>query len=123
MPQTDGSPAWEDLTFASNFLFCKIMESEPELCRRILEMLLHIKITKLKKTIAERTMIETLNSKSVRFDVYTRAEPSKSFSMRQIMLKWKAAKKRPFSNFLPVKKQKANLQNRLKKKFPSQKRT
>lgn len=23
------SPSWEELTFANNFLFCKIMESEP----------------------------------------------------------------------------------------------
>ena len=64
-------PSWEELTFANNFLFCKIMESEPELCRQVLEMLLHIKISKLKKPEAERTMQETLDSKSVRFDVYT----------------------------------------------------
>ena len=47
------------------------MESEPELCRQILEMLLHIKISKLKKPEAERTMQESIDSKSVRFDVYT----------------------------------------------------
>ena len=41
------SPAWEELTFANNFMFCKIMESEPEICRRLLEILLHIKIEKL----------------------------------------------------------------------------
>ena len=64
-------PSWEELTFANNFLFCKIMESEPELCRQVLEMLLHIKISRLKKPEAERTMQETLDSKSVRFDVYT----------------------------------------------------
>ena len=34
-------------------------------------MLLHIKISRLKKPEAERTMQETLDSKSVRFDVYT----------------------------------------------------
>ena len=65
------SPSWEELTFANNFLFCKIMESEPELCRQILELLLHIKIKKLKKPETERTMQETLDSKTVRFDVYT----------------------------------------------------
>ena len=47
------------------------MESEPELCQRILEMLLHIKIEKLVCTQAERTMQETVDSKSARFDVYT----------------------------------------------------
>ena len=71
MPKKKKSPSWEELTFANNFLFCKIMESEPELCRQILEMLLHIKISKLKKPEAERTMQESIDSKSVRFDVYT----------------------------------------------------
>ncbi|MBR6080265.1 MAG: Rpn family recombination-promoting nuclease/putative transposase [Treponema sp.] len=71
MTEIKKSPTWEELTFANNFLFCKIMESEPELCRQILEMLLHIKIQKLKKPQAERTMMETLDSKTVRFDVYT----------------------------------------------------
>ena len=71
MPKNKKYPSWEELTFANNFLFCKIMESEPELCRQILEMLLHIKISKLKKPEAERTMQESIDSKSVRFDVYT----------------------------------------------------
>ncbi len=65
---------WESLTFANNFLFCKIMESEPEICRRILELLLHIKIERLEQPQAERTMQEGLDSKSVRFDVYVKDE-------------------------------------------------
>ena len=65
-------PAWEDLTFANNFLFCKILESEPELCRQILEMLLNIEIEKLEPIQAEHTMLETMDSKSVRFDVYAK---------------------------------------------------
>ena len=72
MPRNKKSPSWEELTFANNFLFCKIMESEPELCRQVLEILLHKKISKLRKPEAERTMQESLDSKSVRFDVYTR---------------------------------------------------
>lgn len=71
MPGKKKYPSWEELTFANNFMFCKIMESEPELCRQVLEILLHIKISKLKKPEAERTMLETIDSKSVRFDVYT----------------------------------------------------
>ena len=72
MPKKKKSPSWEELTFANNFLFCKIMESEPELCRRILEVLLGIKISHLKAPQAEKTMYETLDSKSVRFDVYAK---------------------------------------------------
>ncbi|MDE6773159.1 MAG: Rpn family recombination-promoting nuclease/putative transposase, partial [Treponemataceae bacterium] len=63
---------WEELTFADNFLFCKIMEDSPELCRQLLELLLHIKIDRLELPQGERTMQESLGSKSVRFDVYTK---------------------------------------------------
>ena len=62
---------WENLTFANNFLFCKIMESEPELCKQVLELLLEIKIDHLEYPVAERTFQENIDSKSVRFDVYT----------------------------------------------------
>ena len=72
MSKIQKSPAWEDLTFANNFLFCKIMESESELCRKILEMLLNIEIEKLEPVQVERTMLETMDSKSVRFDVYAK---------------------------------------------------
>jgi len=67
-------PAWEDLTFANNFLFCKILESEPEICRRLLEMLLHIEIERIETPQIEKTIFENPDSKSVRFDVYVRNE-------------------------------------------------
>ncbi len=69
---TTYSERWENLTLANNFLFCKIMESEPDLCKELLELLLHIKIDHLEKPVAERTMQESISSKAVRFDVYTK---------------------------------------------------
>ncbi|WP_294429771.1 Rpn family recombination-promoting nuclease/putative transposase [uncultured Treponema sp.] len=64
--------SWEELTFADNFLFCKILESEPELCKELLELLLHIKIDHLEVPQMEKTMQEGFESKSVRFDVFTK---------------------------------------------------
>ena len=72
METTSSTQSWENLTFANNFLFCKIMESEPELCRQLLELLLHVKIDHLETPQAERTMQEWIDAKSVRFDVYTK---------------------------------------------------
>ena len=63
--------SWENATLANNFLFCKIMSSEPELCRELLELLLHIKIDRLERPQSERSMQDSVDSKSVRFDVYT----------------------------------------------------
>ena len=37
--QNRKTKSWEELTFADNYLFCKILESEPEICRQILELL------------------------------------------------------------------------------------
>lgn len=63
---------WEELTFADNFLFCKIMEDSPELCRQLLELLLDIRIGRIEQPQSERTMQEVLGAKAVRFDVYAK---------------------------------------------------
>lgn len=63
---------WEELTFADNFLFCKIMEDSPELCRQLLELLLDIRIGRIEQPQSERTMQEALGAKAVRFDVYVK---------------------------------------------------
>ncbi len=68
------SQSWDNLTFANNFLFCKILESDKELCRKLLELLLHIKIDHLEFPETERSMQPSINSKSVRFDVYTKGD-------------------------------------------------
>jgi len=64
--------SYDELTFADNFLFCKILESDKELCKDLIELLLEIKIDHLEPPIAERTMQEAFDAKSVRFDVYTK---------------------------------------------------
>lgn len=70
--RTRRTKPWEELTFADNFLFCKILEDDPELCRQLLELLLHIKIDRLEPPQSERTMQETPEAKAVRFDVYAK---------------------------------------------------
>ena len=72
MENTKKTKSWDELTFADNFMFCKILESEPEICKRLLELLLHIEIDHLEAPSAEHTMQESPDSKSVRFDVYTK---------------------------------------------------
>ena len=64
--------SWDELTFADNFMFCKILEDDPEICRQLLELLLDIRIDRLEPPQGERTMQETVESKAVRFDVYAK---------------------------------------------------
>ncbi|MBQ6779836.1 MAG: Rpn family recombination-promoting nuclease/putative transposase, partial [Treponema sp.] len=71
MAQTQSTP-WEKITLANNFLFCKIMGSNPDLCKHLIEILLHVEIDHLEVPQTEKSMKETLDSKSVRFDVYTK---------------------------------------------------
>ena len=47
------SKPWEELTFADNFLFCKIMEDE-SICRQLLEILLPIKIERIEYLSTEK---------------------------------------------------------------------
>ena len=51
-----------------------LMEDNSEICQRLLEILLHIKIEKLSPPKSEWTMQESVGSKGVRFDVYTKDE-------------------------------------------------
>ncbi len=63
---------WENLTLANNFIFCKVMETNPDLCKHMLELLLHIEIDHLEEPQTEKSLQVSIESKTVRFDVYTK---------------------------------------------------
>ena len=63
---------WEDLTLANNFIFCKVMEENPEICKELLEMLLNIRIEKLEQPNAEKSLKADYHSHGIRFDVYVK---------------------------------------------------
>lgn len=70
---------WEELTLANNFMFYKIMSSDAELCRELLERLLKFKIEKV--VIQNEHVIEgDAGGKSIRLDVYA-AETSKVYDL------------------------------------------
>lgn len=39
---------YEDLTFTDNFMFCKILYTNPELCKQLLELILGRKIKEIR---------------------------------------------------------------------------
>ena len=61
---------FDELTFADDFIFCKVLTMQPELCRELLEMILEKKIEKINFVEAQKTLKETYDGKGVRFDVY-----------------------------------------------------
>lgn len=65
------SKKYEELTFADNFMFTRILYHNPDLCKGILEMILGKRIHHLKQAAVEKTIDVRFDAKSVRFDVYT----------------------------------------------------
>ena len=61
----------EELTLADNFMFCHTMKNE-ELCKELLEKLLHIKIERIVYPELEKELSAYYESKSVRLDVYVK---------------------------------------------------
>ena len=71
---------WESLTIRDNFIFSKVMETNPDLCRRIIEVILDIKIDHIEYLEREQTLQTRLDSKGIRLDVYVE-DGSRSFNL------------------------------------------
>lgn len=61
---------YQELTFTDNFMFCKIMEKHPGLCRQMLEIILDVKINRIVSADREEVLGVTPEGKSIRLDVY-----------------------------------------------------
>ena len=61
---------YRKLRFTDNFMFCKIMANNPELCRHMLELILGKQIKNINIKATERVMDITPEAKSIRLDVY-----------------------------------------------------
>jgi len=68
--QNDGQK-WEDLTIANNFMFYKIMRHNPDVCKKLLEILLEFKIDHIEMSQEEEVNID-FGSKGIRLDVYAK---------------------------------------------------
>ena len=62
---------FKELDLTDNFLFSKVM-MEPELCRRLLEIILDVEIERIEYPEKEKTLSEKPEAKSVRLDVYVK---------------------------------------------------
>lgn len=60
---------FEELTLADDFLFCKVMQNK-RLCKKLLEIILHVKIDKIEYTESQKVLDDVIDEKSVRMDVY-----------------------------------------------------
>lgn len=65
------SKPWNELTFADNYIFCKVMLDE-ELCKKFIEILLDISISKIEYLNRENLVENYYDSRGVRLDVYVK---------------------------------------------------
>lgn len=63
------SKKWEDLNFSDNFIFCKVMKDE-KLCKKLLEILLGIRVSKIDYLQTEHALENFYESRGIRMDVY-----------------------------------------------------
>src|SRR5699024_3874293 len=64
---------YEDLTLASDFLFCKIMQ-DPELCKEMLQRIMGMKLGKVEVINNQKPIDTTFDGKSIRLDIYAEDE-------------------------------------------------
>ena len=65
---------YSELRFTDDFMFCKIMSTNLDLCKEVLELILDVKIAKLELAESQKTMDITALAKSIRLDVYVEGD-------------------------------------------------
>lgn len=70
---TNLTPAekWENATIANNFIFYKVMHNNPDICKRLLEILLEIEIDHIEMEQEKQIEID-YGIKGIRLDVYAK---------------------------------------------------
>lgn len=66
--------SYEELTFTDDFLFCRILSSNLELCRQLLEIILNKKIKSIALAMAQKSEQLLIDGKGIRLDVYVEGE-------------------------------------------------
>lgn len=69
-----GTKPYSALTFTDDFMFCKVLSSNEQLCKGLLELTLGIKIKKLKINNSQEQIEEKYDARGIRLDVYAVAE-------------------------------------------------
>ena len=61
---------YKELTFTDDFMFGKVLVNNPEICRRLLEVLLDIKIKEISFPERQKNIEIISDGKGIRLDVY-----------------------------------------------------
>ena len=62
--------SYDELTFTDDFMFCKIMQSNPDLCRELTELIIGRKTGEIIWINKQAPIEITADGRGVRFDIY-----------------------------------------------------
>ena len=62
---------YEELNFTDDFMFCKVMTNNPDLCHELLELIVGYRIGKFTRLDKQAPIEITADGKGIRFDVYS----------------------------------------------------
>lgn len=85
---------YDRLKFTDDFMFCKILENNPDLCKELLEVILGIKIRKVECISKQKEIRVKSDGKGVRFDVYVEDSDNTVFDLEMQTTKKKDLPKR-----------------------------
>jgi len=72
---------YEKLSFTDDFMFCKVLENNEELCKELLELILGKKIRRINYLAKQKVIDITSDGKGVRLDVYLEDEENTVFDI------------------------------------------
>lgn len=84
---TSGRKPYKELTFTDDYMFCKILANDMELCRQLLEVILDKDIRKVELVDAQHTVSISSDIRSVRFDVYLNDDAGTVFDLEMQALR------------------------------------
>lgn len=73
--------SYGELTFIDDFMFCKILTNNNNLCKQLLELILKTKIKKVTISESQKSVNMTYDGKGVRFDVYAEDDQNSIFDI------------------------------------------
>ena len=88
------SKKYEELQFTDDFMFGKVLYSNPDLCKEILELILNKKIRKIKFPEIQKVITITGDAKGVRFDVYTEDDENSVYDVEMQLARLRNLPKR-----------------------------
>lgn len=72
---------FEDLTFSDDFMFCKVLQKNQDLCKELLELVIGEPIGELVTVNKQHPVEITSDRRGVRFDVYSKDDASKVYDI------------------------------------------